>query len=122
MASVLGKSPPPFDSGNMAGSVKAMNEYLAYMYEQIDYLIGQLKKSNTQISAAVVEDIQNTVQEQTTSIANINSRVVTLGARVTATAEAQEELSGEVDGLTGRVTELSAAVEALNERVTALGG
>lgn len=45
MMAVLPTSPPVFDPGNLAGSVKALCNYVIALQENLNYVLGQLQKS-----------------------------------------------------------------------------
>lgn len=50
MAKILPKQPPPYDPKNLPADVKAVMEYERQLYEQLDYLFGQLQRTSAELS------------------------------------------------------------------------
>lgn len=62
MATILSKSPPPNNPNDVGGTVKNISNYLIYLHENLDYLIGQLKKADSETAAALEEMSGNLTQ------------------------------------------------------------
>lgn len=85
MATVLGKSPPPFNRNDITGSVKSISDYLIYLHENIDYQLGQLKRTDTE-TAKKLEELGESLEAMNSSISSLRSSVNTLQSNYTSLA------------------------------------
>lgn len=90
MATVLSKSPPAYNANNIAGTVKAATDYLRYLHENVDYLIGQLQKHDQATEKALSEmkealsSLGGSIQQIEGEIAAIENNYTALELRVAA--------------------------------------
>ncbi len=94
MATVLPGSPPAFDKGNETGTVRAICNYLRSLHDNVDFQLGQVRKS------------LETQQNATTSLTEKNAGLET-------------ELSAlrqEIETLKDDYTKLAALVSALGQK------
>ncbi|MEG1562884.1 MAG: hypothetical protein RR365_04035 [Bacteroides sp.] len=83
MATILSKSPPTYNANNVQGSVKQITDYLRYLHENVDFLLGQLKKKDTDTYDTLAK-IQETLSSIKSSISTIEAEYTALEARVSA--------------------------------------
>jgi hypothetical protein len=53
VAKILPKQPPLYDPRNLPADVRAVIEYERQLYEQLDYLLGQLQQTCADLSDRV---------------------------------------------------------------------
>lgn len=74
MATILSKSPPPNNPNDVGGTVKNISNYLIYLHENLDYLIGQLKKADSETSAAL-EKMSGNLSELSGTVSSLGSEL-----------------------------------------------
>lgn len=90
MATVLSKSPPTYNGNDVPRTVRSVVEYLRYLHENMDYLIGQLKKKDTETEATIssmketLSSMQSAISSIEQEIGTIESNYMALEARVAA--------------------------------------
>lgn len=90
MATVLSKSPPTYNANNVPGTVKQVTDYLRYLHENVDFLLGQLKKKDTETDASLeairerLTSMQSTISSISGSVSTLQSQYTALEARVAA--------------------------------------
>lgn len=109
MSMMLSKKPPAYDRGDIPGSLKAVNDYLTYLYENIDYQMGQLKRTGSESGAAAQEAAQQSGQTAQ-ELSAVKSALTQLSAQL---AEAVERLDADVAALEQQYTDLEGRVAAL---------
>ena len=98
MATVLPGSPPAFNKNDVSGTVKALCNYTRVLQENLDFLLGQMKKD----------------------IAAAQENITTLDGKLSAAQSAINGLQSNLDGLSASVTAQSAQIQNLSDRVSAL--
>lgn len=98
MATVLPGSPPAFDKNDVSATVKALCNYTRVLQENLDFLLGQMKKEIT----AIQQD------------------VTSLSGKLSAAQTAISGLQSNLEGLSASVTAQSAQLKSLSDRVSAL--
>ncbi len=63
MATVLPGSPPGFDRGDMAGTVRAVCGYLRTLHDNVGFQLGHLQKT-VEGQQKVIDDLKARVQAQ----------------------------------------------------------
>lgn len=87
MATNLPGSPPAFDKNNVDGTVKALCAYNRNMHDTLDYTLGQIEKSITQVKDAIEEQGKTIATLQTAMVEALelmNKQYTELNARVSA--------------------------------------
>lgn len=87
MATILPGSPPAFDKNNVDGTVKALCAYNRNMHDTLDYTLGQIEKSITQVKDAIEEQGKTIATLQTAMVEALelmNKQYTELNARVSA--------------------------------------
>ena len=109
---VFDKELDHIDPGNVAGSLRILESYIAYMRERLEFnntnLTKTLSASGTSTAEIVlaVAALENSVQALQSSVSSINGQISSLQTSV-STAN-------------GNITALQSALAALTDRVTAL--
>ena len=98
MATVLPGSPPAFNRNDISGTVKSLCNYTRVLQENLDFLLGQMKKD----------------------IAAAQENITTLYGKLSAAQSAINGLQSNLDGLSASVTAQSAQIQNLSDRVSAL--
>lgn len=84
MATVLPGSPPSFDKDNEAGTVRAICNYLRNMHDNVDFQLGQIKK---------------TLEAQQAAIALLTEKNTGLRNEISALREDHDKLAARVSTL-----------------------
>ncbi len=90
MATVLPGSPPGFNKENIAGTVKAICGYLRTFHDNVDFQLGQIKKSLESHAKSVealekkVQSLENGLGQAEKTIGTLQSNYNSLSARVAA--------------------------------------
>lgn len=98
MATVLPGSPPAFNKNDVSGTVKALCNYTRVLQENLDFLLGQMKKE----------------------IISIQEDITSLNGKLSAAQTAISGLQSNLEGLSNSVTAQSAQIQNLSDRVSAL--
>ena len=98
MATVLPGSPPDFNKNDVSGTVKSLCNYTRILQENLDFLLGQMKKEIT------------TIQENITGIQN---RISTLQNSVSG-------IQSDLEGVESSISVQSIQIQELSDRVSAL--
>lgn len=77
MATILSKSPPPNNPNDVGGTVKNISNYLIYLHENLDYLIGQLKKADNE-TAAALEEMSGNLTQLSGTVSSLGNNLNTL--------------------------------------------
>lgn len=96
MATTLPGNPPAYDRNDVAGTVKALCSYTRSLQENLDFMLGQIKKNQ--------EAMQQSITAQ--------------GERVTALSGAVSGVQSSLSGLGSEVNRLAARVSALEQKGT----
>ena len=80
MATILSKSPPPNNPNDVGGTVKNISNYLIYLHENLDYLIGQLKKAD-EATVKELEALSGSLSALRSTVGSLSSAVNTLQGR-----------------------------------------
>lgn len=83
MATVLSKSPPTYNGNDVPKTVRSVVEYLRYLHENVDYLIGQLKKKDTE-TEATLSTISNKLSDMQSTISSIEGEIETIESNYSA--------------------------------------
>lgn len=90
MATILPGSPPTFNKTDVSGTVKSLCNYTRTMQENLDFLLGQMKKSMEDTSKTVssqgetIRSLQNTLASVQSSLGTLSSSYNSLAVRVAA--------------------------------------
>ena len=91
MATTLPGNPPSYDRNDVAGTVKALSSYTRNLQENLDFMLGQIKKN------------QETMQQ---SISSQGERVATLSSAMSGVQSSLSGLGNDVNRLAARVSAL----------------
>lgn len=95
MATVLPGSPPSFNRNDVEGTVKALCNYTRSLQENIDFMLGQLKKD----------------------VAATGKRLDSLNSAVSAMSKTVSSLQVSVSDLSSNYNKLAAHVSALEQKM-----
>lgn len=90
MATILPGSPPAYNRNDIDGTVKALCNYTRGLQENIDFLLGQLKKDLAAVKGDVdglttkTATMQGTISSVQSSVSTLGNQYSQLAARVTA--------------------------------------
>lgn len=98
MATVLPGSPPAFNKNDVSGTVKALCNYTRVLQENLDFLLGQMKKE----------------------IISIQEDITSINGKLSAVQTAINGLQSNLEGLSASVTAQSNQLKTLSDRVSAL--
>lgn len=98
MATVLPGSPPAFNKNDVSGTVKSLCNYTRILQENLDFLLGQMKKEIT------------TVQNDITGIQG----------KISALQSALNGVQSDFEGLETSILAQSIQIKSLSDRVSAL--
>lgn len=91
MATVLPGSPPSFDKENEAGTVRAICSYLRNMHDNVDFQLGQIRK---------------TLETQQSAITSLTEKNAGLSRELSTLRQNIETLQGDYETLAVRVSAL----------------
>lgn len=83
MATVLPGSPPPFNRNDVEGTVKALCSYSRNLQDNLDFMLGQLKRNMETVQADISAQKQ-TVQSMSNTISGLQNSLATLGSSLNA--------------------------------------
>ena len=90
MATTLPSSPPSFDRNDVNGTVKSLCNYTRNLQENLDFMLGQMKKNMEETNKTVssqgetIKSIQNALASVQNSLSTLSSNYNSLAARVAA--------------------------------------
>lgn len=90
MATILPGSPPTFNKNDVIGTVKSLCNYTRSMQENLDFLLGQMKKNMEETNKTVssqgeaIKSLQNALTSVQNSLSTLSSNYNSLAARVAA--------------------------------------
>lgn len=90
MATILPGSPPGFNKENVPGTVRAICSYLRTLHDNVDFQLGQLKKTQEAQQGKIealekkVSSLESSLAKAQESIGTLQTNYDTLAARVTA--------------------------------------
>ena len=90
MSTILPGSPPTFNKNYVSGTVKSLCNYTRSMQENLDFLLGQMKKNMEKTNKTVssqgeaIKSLQNALASVQNSLSTLSSNYNSLAARVAA--------------------------------------
>lgn len=90
MATIFPGSPPTFNKNDVSGTVKSLCNYTRSMQENLDFLLGQMKKNMEETNKTVssqgeaIKSLQNALASVQNSLSTLSSNYNSLAARVAA--------------------------------------
>ena len=90
MATILPGSPPTFNKNDVSGTVKSLCNYTRSMQENLDFILGQLKKDLAAVKGDVewlttkTDSLQTTMNGVHSSVSDLGNQYNQLAARVAA--------------------------------------